>query len=170
MCPEPDSSCSLPGAFWSPLQYSVERIWPAETFFNFHVLCRDKNYSQVKINTFDASTCSGTGEGFTEQNKPRLVTDSGNVPGLSQVKGISSIIEYKCCFLLSIASNTIGALLAQVLIANSDQHLGSLFTWGSCLSLSLCCKAKGKPRGNGTATHLCIQYSITSSRDKIHQY
>lgn len=100
---------------------------------------------------------------FTEQNKQRLIKDSGSVPGLYQVKGILSIIEKMC--LLFIASNTMETLLAQALITNSVRHLRGLFTWSSCLSLSLRCEANGKPWGM-----VCRPYSISSSKDKTHQY
>lgn len=63
--------------------------------------------------------------------------------------------------LLFIASNPTAALLAPILITNSVLHLRGLSTWSSCLSLWLCCKAKGKPWGM-VRPLICVHHTVSA--------
>lgn len=91
--------------------------------------------------------------------KQRLISGPGAVPGPHQVKGILSIIAKVC--LLFIASNTAATSLAETLITNSVLYLRGLSTWSSCLSLWLCCQAKGKPWGV-VRPRICVHRTVSA--------
>lgn len=133
--------------------------------FNLHLI--------IPVNMIvPVSACSVTHDGCSffriEWNKQQLITGPATVPGPHQGKGILSINGKNVLAIHCFKYNGH--------VTCSDSHywfcsspLRIIHLEQSSVTLAVL-QSQGETLGNGVALHRCTLYSISSSKDKTHQY